>query len=712
MRRLLLAGTACLALISRAYSAEPPAAPASSWWTWNTHSAESTPLDSHVTKAEAIEHRTASLPPSPAALATAKPTASPFDRKHIEAALQSPAQLDFDNRDTVTVKELLDQIHERHGLSIRFDMPTLGAMFGASAMQHDSPVVAGYAQPMSAGITNKRGGTVGKLIGVALGQKPAPACCMTCQSNETVANLSPLPPQTAVTVSDAEKPSACDSSAETSPVLQWEHDLSTAESTAAQSNRHVLVHFWAPWCGPCRRLDENVFSHQDVQQELERQFVPVKINVDDFPATVHNTFKIERVPTDVVLNSDGKIICTLSCPQSPAEYVAQLNHALDLKPQAAEATVAATAPPVLPPPPPPSSAMPSAAIAARAQKAPPAMACPAGPTYSAAPACPVTSQYSAYSAAPATPSAISPSAAPPAPPSPAPLVAPGSESDCQAVEAKPADEPRDVVAELLKTPVNVGTLDLHNMTVATVLRHALESLPTGGDSEDASGLPIALTTAATFDYVVENDGLLVTSRLKALTYKETRVYSVKNLKHFQAEQLAVVIRQAVRPWSWRSRIDDLGEKLRVGGPRIPPKAIEALLKSGVQLTGGVSMEPTLTAMPAEPPPPPGATPPVPASVAAPAPTTTPGAAAVPLPAVVAHPADSDSLTPQDAALLGDAIVNGLVTFVHTSLTAVEIMHYADPPTGSIQTLPGKLIITQSQAAHREIEELLKQLAEE
>jgi hypothetical protein len=64
------------------------------------------------------------------------------------------------------------------------------------------------------------------------------------------------------------------------------------------------------------------------------------------------------------------------------------------------------------------------------------------------------------------------------------------------------------------------------------------------------------------------------------------------------------------------------------------------------------------------------------------------------------------------AVLGDALVNGLVTFVHTTLTTLEIMHYADPPTGSIQTLPGKLIITQSQAAHREIAELLKQLAEE
>ncbi len=63
-------------------------------------------------------------------------------------------------------------------------------------------------------------------------------------------------------------------------------------------------------------------------------------------------------------------------------------------------------------------------------------------------------------------------------------------------------------------------------------------------------------------------------------------------------------------------------------------------------------------------------------------------------------------------MLGGAVVNGLVTFTHATLNALEIMHYGDPPTGSIQTLPGKLVITQSQAAHREIAELLRQLEEE
>jgi hypothetical protein len=265
------------------------------------------------------------------------------------------------------------------------------------------------------------------------------------------------------------------------------------------------------------------------------------------------------------------------------------------------------------------------------------------------------------------------------PVSASPQVIPSAEAtDSPAAQA--VETPHGFLPEVLNTEINIATVDLGHVSIATALRHALEALPTGDLGDEASGLPIALSNAGMFDYVLEDDGLLITSRLKALTYKETRVYSVKHLKDLKPEQLAIVIRQSIRPWSWRSRIDDLGEQLRVGGPRIPSKALAALFKSSVQLASAetgidVNVSDTLAEN-------------------------------------SAAKADAETLDAKEMAVLGDALVNGLVTFVHTTLTTVEIMHYADPPTGSIQTLPGKLIITQSQAAHREIAELLKQLAEE
>ncbi|HEY2146848.1 MAG TPA: hypothetical protein VGH32_02855, partial [Pirellulales bacterium] len=281
----------------------------------------------------------------------------------------------------------------------------------------------------------------------------------------------------------------------------------------------------------------------------------------------------------------------------------------------------------------------------------------------------------------------------------APQVIPYPEA-AQPAAPKVVEPPHDPTADLLNTEINIQTIDMHNVSIATALQIALDALPDGDLGIGESGLPIAVSNAEKLDYVVENDGILITSRLKALTYKETRVYNVKHLKDLKPEQLAAVIKQSVRPWSWRSRIDDLGEQLRTGGPRIPAKAVTALFKSGVQLASAESPLAELTAS-AE-----ATATDAPGDKSAAKPNT-------PAPATGTSTAsDSESLTAQEAAQLGDALVNGLVTFMQASITTVEIMHYADPPTGTIQTVPGKLIITQSQAAHREIAELLKELAEE
>lgn len=76
---------------------------------------------------------------------------------------------------------------------------------------------------------------------------------------------------------------------------------SSFDKEVLQSERPVLVDFWAEWCAPCRMLSpaleavgEQYFGSADV----------VKLNVDDNPSTA-GTYGIKSIPT-LILFRQGK----------------------------------------------------------------------------------------------------------------------------------------------------------------------------------------------------------------------------------------------------------------------------------------------------------------------------------------------------------------------------------------------------------------------
>lgn len=68
-----------------------------------------------------------------------------------------------------------------------------------------------------------------------------------------------------------------------------------------QSDKPVLVDFWAPWCGPCRALAPAI---DEISKEYEGKALTVKINVDDNPET-SSTYGIRSIPT-LIFFKDGK----------------------------------------------------------------------------------------------------------------------------------------------------------------------------------------------------------------------------------------------------------------------------------------------------------------------------------------------------------------------------------------------------------------------
>jgi len=88
------------------------------------------------------------------------------------------------------------------------------------------------------------------------------------------------------------------------------HDYAEAEALARKEGKALFVDFETTWCGPCKIMDEWVYTADDVVI-ASQSVIAVKIDGDEHP-DLKESFGVSGFPTMILLSSEGEEIRRVS----------------------------------------------------------------------------------------------------------------------------------------------------------------------------------------------------------------------------------------------------------------------------------------------------------------------------------------------------------------------------------------------------------------
>jgi thioredoxin 1 len=105
-----------------------------------------------------------------------------------------------------------------------------------------------------------------------------------------------------------------------------------------ESDKPVLVDFWAAWCGPCRMLNPII---AELEKEYHGRVTFIKVNVDIHQA-LSQYFGVSGIPSIFIINKKA-VVKSLTGVNSKQTYKAALDAVLNA-PSAAKSAPKSTAP--------------------------------------------------------------------------------------------------------------------------------------------------------------------------------------------------------------------------------------------------------------------------------------------------------------------------------------------------------------------------------
>ena len=112
--------------------------------------------------------------------------------------------------------------------------------------------------------------------------------------------------------------------------VNFEHlSFKEALDKAKAENKLVFMDCYTVWCGPCKMMNERVFTQKVVGDYFKKHFIPLKVDMEKGEGiALRKKFDVNAFPTMFILDAEGNIVCKLQGARDTDIFLKELKEIL------------------------------------------------------------------------------------------------------------------------------------------------------------------------------------------------------------------------------------------------------------------------------------------------------------------------------------------------------------------------------------------------